>query len=353
MKILAIDMGRSKSVACDYLAETAEHSFVTMPTTPQAFHDLIVQKHPDVVVIEICPAAGWVKDLCDALAVRLVVANTSDEPWRWKKIKRKSDRDDSLKLARLQAMRQISAVHVPGKSVRQWRMLIQYRQNLVADRSSMRNRIRGILDGVAIKLSSGAKAFTESGVKQWRGELGRELSQCGMEELWRGMVTTELDRLEELEKHLEAVEEKLEQIARADERVKRLEQAPAVGRRTAELVVALLDQPRRFARGKQVGAYVGLTPRKHQSGEMDRDGRISRGGSGHMRALLVQASWIGVRRGVPWMKGVYEQVRRGSEKRKKKAIVAVARRLVVRLWAMLRDGTQWRDKEEPALATVR
>jgi transposase len=344
MKILAIDMGRSKSVACDYVAETAEHAFQTLATEPQAFHDLIVQKRPEVVVIEICPAAGWVKDLCDALAVKLQVANTADEPWRWRKVKRKSDRDDSLKLARLEALRQLKTVHVPAQAVRQWRALIQYRQTLVADCTSIRNRIRGILDGVAIKLPSGAKAFSQTGRQEWRQSLCRELDACGMEELWRGIVQVELLRLEELEKHLQAVEQRLEQIAAADERVRKVRAVPAVGARTAELLVALIDDPARFARGKQLGNYAGFTPKKYQSGNMDRDGRISRGGSGHLRALLVQASWIGVGRlRVSWMKQLYERVGRGSQKRKKKAIVAVARHLLVRLWAMLRDGTAWQD----------
>ena len=120
MRILAIDMGRSKSVACDYVAQTAEHVFQTVQTDPAAFHDLLVARQAEVVVIEICPAAGWVKDLCDALGQKLIVANTSDEPWRWRKTKVKTDRKDALKLAKLQAMNQISAVHIPltsGSSV--------------------------------------------------------------------------------------------------------------------------------------------------------------------------------------------------------------------------------------------
>jgi transposase len=342
MKILAIDMGRSKSVACDYVAETAAHGFEGLETAPKAFHDLIVGRDPDVVVIEICPAAGWVRDLCAALGKKIVVANTSDEAWRWKRLKNKSDRKDALKLGKLQALNQISPVHVPEKQVRQWRMLIQYRQSLTQERTSIRNRIRGILDNVAIRLPAGQKAFSKSGCAEWRKELCRPLKDCQKDEFWRGIVETELKRLEELEAHIAAVEEQLNAIAKSDERVQRLMEVPAVGERTSELVVALIDDPRRFARGKQIGNYAGFTPKKYQSGEMDRDGRISRGGCGLLRALLVQASWIGVYR-VPWMKQVYERVRRGSEKRKKKAIVAVARHLLVKLWAMLRDGTSWRD----------
>ena len=342
MRILAIDMGRSKSVACNYVAQTAEHAFETLPTDPRAFHDLIVSCNPDVVVIEISPAAGWVRDLAEAMGKRLVVANTADEAWRWRKIKTKTDRKDAMKLAKMQAMNQLSPVHVPALEVRQWRMLIQYRQTLISDRTSIRNRIRGVLDCMAKKLPKGAAAFSDAGVSEWREQLCKSLPECGMEELWRGMVEQELRRLEQLEGHIDAVEKRLSEKARSDERVRRLAEVPSVGERTAELVVALLDDPRRFRRGKQVGNYAGFTPKKYQSGDMDRDGRISRGGCGLLRALLVQVSWIGVYR-VPWMKQLYERVRRGSEKRKKKAIVAVARHLLVKLWAMLRDGSQWRE----------
>lgn len=350
MKILAIDMGRSKSVSCDYVSGTAAHEFETLDTTPQAFHDLIVRRQPGAVAIEICPAAGWVRDLCQGLGVALVVANTCDEPWKWRKVKRKSDRDDALKLARLKSQNEILEVHVPEKAVRQWRALIQYRHSLVGEGTSIRNRIRAILDQVALKLPAGRKAFGEKEREAWKKQLCQKLRKCGREELWRGIIEIEMRRLEEVEAHVAEVDKKLDQIAAADERVARVREAPGVGPRTAELVVAMIDDPKRFTRGKQVGNYAGLTPKKYQSGDMDRDGRISRGGNGLLRALLVQASWAGIMRKVPWMLEVYERVRRGSVKRRKQAIIAVARRLLIRLWAMLRDGTHWRPTRQAALA---
>lgn len=123
MKILAIDIGRSKSVACDYEAPSANHTFETVSTTPAAFHDLILKRRPDVVVIEICPAAGWIHDLCNALGVKIEVASTNDEAWMWRKVKRKSDRDDGLKLAKLKAQNNITPVYMPKLEVRQWRAL--------------------------------------------------------------------------------------------------------------------------------------------------------------------------------------------------------------------------------------
>ncbi|MFA9480046.1 transposase [Phycisphaerales bacterium AB-hyl4] len=127
--ILAIDLGKFKSVACKYQTATGEHTFQTLPTSPTALHDLIVDIQPTRVVIEIGSAAGWIKDLCEALNVSIEVANPNHEAWRWKNIKRKTDKDDALKLAQLSVMGQLPTVTLPSKNVRQWRSFIAYRRS--------------------------------------------------------------------------------------------------------------------------------------------------------------------------------------------------------------------------------
>ena len=102
--ILAIDLGKSKSVACDYDTATHQHTFTTLPTTPAAVHNLVVERSPDRVVIEVGSQAGWVKDLCEALGVQVQIANPNHEAWRWKNIKRKTDKDEALKLAQMSAV---------------------------------------------------------------------------------------------------------------------------------------------------------------------------------------------------------------------------------------------------------
>ena len=337
--ILAIDMGKNKSVFCDYLEPEGTHAFGTLATSPTDFHDLIVARAPDVVVIEAGPMAGWVCDLCAALGVLVKVVNTAGEQWKWKNVKDKSDRDDGLKLARMEAMSVHDYVHVPTPAVRQWRELIAYRDDYVARVTAAKNRIRSILDRRGQRWPAGKKGWTAAAVQELEKD-ARPLCDCGPDELWRGMLRAELAYLRRTADELAEVEKKLDQIAQASERVKRLKTVPGVGNRTAEVVVAMLDDPRRFKNGRQVGCYAGLTPRRRQSGTMELDTHISRAGSGLLRKMLVQASWIG-QLSNPWMKGLYEQVCRGSKTRRKVAIVAVARRLLVRLWAMDRDQKDW------------
>jgi transposase len=341
MKILAIDLGKFKSVFVVYLGELKDQQFGKVDTSPAALHDLLVQESPDRLVIEAAPAAGWVCDLAQTLGIAVQVANGNDERWHWKKVKHKSDRNDALKLAQMSAMDCLPTVHVPAARVRQWRSLIEYRHGLVDRRTAIKNSIRSLFDRQGLKLPSADKAWTAAGLKQIRLE-AREASEVTPEQLWRFAVHAELQLLEALAQQVQHVEAKLEELADADDRVKRIQTSPYVGPRLSEAVVAILDDPRRFANARQVGSYAGLAPKRWQSGQMDRSGHISHAGNRLLRELLVEIAWLGVRGGT-WMKQVYENVRRGSEQRKKIAIVAVARRLLVKLWAMLRDGVAWKE----------
>ena len=343
MKIVALDLGKNKSVACVLDTATNQHKFETIRTRPNELHDLVVAQRPGRVVIEIGPQAGWVHDLVTALDVQVDVANPSHEGWRWRRVKAKSDRLDALKLARLSSMDQLPTVHMPTGGVRQWRSLILYRHKLVRRRTAIKNSLRSIVGREGQRPVGDASRWT-TGLLKWFKSLSRPLETVDGEEIWRGQLGLELESFREVCFRIQAVEKKLDAMGEADARVELIRSIPGVGPRLAEVVVATIDDPHRFRNGKQVGSYAGLTPRRYQSGSMDRQGRISGQGSRLLRALLVEVSWLGLRYNAS-MAAVYEHVRRGSDSRKKIAIVAVARRLLIWCWAMLRDGRRWRPPE--------
>ena len=340
MKILALDLGKFKSVACVYVAGTGEHSFETIRTEYFEVSQLVDKVKPDRVVIEISPLAGWVGDLIREQAIELQVVNTNGAAWSWRNVKRKTDRLDALKLAQMSAMNQLSLVHLPEPKVREWRELIGYRQSLVGRRTKVKNRIRAILDRMgADKLPASKKGWTDKALAELR-KRSRSLEKCRRGEYWRGELWEELQQFDHVQDSLSRVEAKLDSLGQKDQRVQRLRTIPGVGPRLAELVVAVIDDPHRFKNGKQVGSHLGLTPRQYQSGTMDRQGRISGHGNKHLRSMLVEVGWLGLHYN-PWMRDLYQRVHRGSPARKKIAIVAVARRLLIRCWAMLRDETCW------------
>ena len=339
MKILALDLGKYKTVACAYEAENGKHRFKATGTTPAALQQLVKEVKPDRVVIEVCNIAGWVCDLLRGLEVEVQVANTSDDAWRWRKVKKKNDRCDALKAAQLSAVNQVREVHIPTIEVRQWRALIAYRQQLVRRRGQVKNTIRDLLLREGQILPRGGKCWTQLGVAQLEA-MAQPLSAVGMTELWRGELASELRQLRAVQEEIAVVEAKLDDIAAADARVALLRTIPGVGPRLSEAIVALLDRPERFRKAGEVSAYIGMVPKELDSGETQRRGRITRHGSRLVRSLLVEVAWAGLRYN-PWVRETYQRLSGGKKSRKKIAIVAVGRRLFVRCWAMLRDGTSW------------
>lgn len=349
MRILSLDLSKYKTVACDYEAETGRHQFATVLTTPKALHDLIVDREPDRVVIEICSIAGWVCDLVRSLGIEIQVANTADERWRWRKIKRKSDRRDALKTAQLSAVNQLGTVHVPRVEVRQWRALIAYRQRLVQRRTRMRNHLRDLLLREGLMLPRGRKAWTQVGIATLEA-LVKPLAEVPLHELWRGELGVELAQLKELQQQIQTVAAKLDELGAADAGVQLLRTIQGVGPRLAEAVVTMFDDPARFRRAAEVSAYIGMVPKQFDSGEMERSGHITRQGNRLVRSLLVEVAWASLRHN-PWARQTYQRIHGGKKSRKKIAIVAVGRQLLVRCWAMLRDQTPWQPELHPAVAT--
>jgi transposase len=340
MKILALDLGKYKTVGCEYERESGAHRFRVAATTPSGLRQLVQTVGPDRVVIEICSIAGWVSDLVRDMGIAVEVANTSDDSWRWRKVKRKNDRQDALKAARLSAVNQIREVYIPESDVRQWRALIAYRQQMVWRRTKIKNHIRDLLLREGQILPRGAQCWTQLGVTRLAA-MTRAFSEVGMNELWRAELGLELAQLREIQQRVAEVEEKLNAIGAADSRVQLLRTIPGVGPRLSEAIVALLDDPSRFRRAGEVSAYIGMVPKELDSGETERRGRITRHGNRLVRSLLVEVAWAGLRHNA-WVRENYQRISGGKTSRKKIAIVAVGRKLLVRCWAMMRDQQPWR-----------
>ena len=336
MNILALDLGKYKTVFCDYNCVNSKHEFGKIKTVPQQIHDLIVERDPQRIVMEICSASGWIVDIAKALGIETEVANTSHEAWRWKNVKKKNDREDALKLAKLSAMNQLPTVHIPIKEVREHRALIKYRQRLVRQRIGIKNAIRAIFTGQGMSMLKGKGAWSKEGL-QWLEQHTKPLDKISdINELWRGRLHVELGMFLSVSKAIKKLEKKLDSLAASDARIQKLQTIGGVGPRLSETIVTFLDAPRRFKNIKQVGSYAGLAPRQYQSGQIERQGRTSGQGNKILRNLLIEICWMSLRVN-PWTRATYRRLLRGSSSRRKIAITALARQLLVKCWIMLRD----------------
>jgi transposase len=343
MLILAIDLSSygQTSVSCRFDTETKEHMFGRVATTRDALVALAQEVKPDEIVIEACGVAYVMhRALTAAGSWRVLVANVNEEPWRWRATKRKTDRDDALRLAKLAAAGDIVPVHLPPERVRQWRLLIAYRARLVQRRTAIRNQIRSVLDREGIIWPPAWQGWTRAAREALARLVAAPDGSDPLEQMWRFHLASEIAQHAAVEGAIDTAERELARFTASDERVALLRTIPGVGARCAEALVSYFDDPKRFANGKQVGNSLGFTPRLYQSGEMERLCRISKRGNSLVRTILVEVCWLG-RRINPWLERIFQSVHRGSAVRRKVAIIACARRLAICAWAMLRDHKPW------------
>jgi transposase len=176
----------------------------------------------------------------------------------------------------------------------------------------------------------------------------RELAagEAGLEEAVSALLAVR----ERLEQQVEALEARILGFARRSDPCRRLMTIPGVGALTAVSFVAAVDDPARFGRSSGVGAYFGLTPRRHQSGEVDRSGKISRFGDALTRTYLFEAAGALLSRVARWSALKAWGVRLARRIGGKKARVALARKLAVLMHRVWTDGTEFRWTEEAASA---
>jgi transposase len=204
--------------------------------------------------------------------------------------------------------------------------LMQCRRTLVHQRVQLINSIRGFLKTYGIRLgTSGEKEFPTK-VRSRLVEVF-ETARTGIEGL--------LNCYEKLCEEIKKLDREIEELARKDEDIQRLMTVPGVGIITAMTFKTEVDDPQRFKKSRDVGAYFGMTPRQYSSGETKKQGHISKCGSSETRTLLTEAGLVCLTRTKKWSKvkawGLKIMRRHGT----KKAAVAIGRKFAVIMHRML------------------
>lgn len=193
----------------------------------------------------------------------------------------------------------------------------------------------------------GKAAFSEKMFRVQLNKMAKPMDQCVPSERWRGMLHSMLANFDATKQLFKECDKQLEVIGREDDRVRRVQTIPGVGRSGAEAIVAHLDDAKRFESQRQVSAYAGLVPKQWESGTIRRQNRITKRGPKLLRAQLVEVAWASLRYN-PYFSELYQRIKGASRARKKQAIVAVARKILVIAWAMLRDETVWKEPQPVA-----
>jgi len=285
---------------------------------------------------EVSGYSGYIHDqLCECVD-RIAVANPVKTTWIFRTAK-KTDRVDARKLAVLLSIGELPTVHVPNKEVRQWRQMILHRRNIVRDICRVKNRIRAIL-----KSAGFFKALHKGG---WWKQVNimwlRQIS-TGIE-FWQVQLVQLMDEYEFLDKQLLKATNHLDGYLTAKAGAVLLMSIPGIGPRTAEAVLAYTDGVERFGGSREYCSYFGVVPKLDESGDSRRVGHITKHGPSVVRWLLCESSWKSIRKSVA-LKCFYERVKNGDNKRKKIAIVAVCRKLLSIMRAMLTTGELFNEE---------
>jgi len=290
-------------------------------TTPDAVGGWFAVYRGARVVLEVGPHSPWLSRFLKEQGHEAVVAN----PRRVRLIaeaERKSDRIDAETLARLGRVdpKLLCPIEHRGKAAQQDLALLRVREALVRSRTKLIQCARGLAKAFGARLpASSAPSFAK---RVREGGLERLLQQC-----------------DELTASIRTLDREVERLGRERyPETRRLRQVPSIGPITSLAYVLTIEDPNRFAKSRSVGAYLGLTPRQRDSGDARPELAISKRGDDFMRRLLIEAAHYTLG---PF--GPDSDLRRfglrllgqGGKRAKKRAVVAVARKLATllhRLW---------------------
>ena len=247
----------------------------------------------------------------------------------------KADRLDAERLAEYAAKGLLVAVAVPSETEEADRQLVRLREQLVNKRRRVKQQIKSFLLQHGVAEPRGLGAWSRAALAALRAlSLRTTLRLC------LGVL---LDELDELVRHVRRLDQALRELAataRHAEAVALARTHPGVGPVVAMSYLVEVHRSGRFNEPGEVASYIGLAPRVRQSGQSRRDGPIVRTGRASVRALLVEAAWRWRVRD-PSARRVFARLMRNTGSAKK-AIVALARRLAVNLWAMLTRRAAYR-----------
>jgi transposase len=252
----------------------------------------------------------------------------------------KTDRNDARGIAQMMRAGLYKPVHVKTLRSQKLRTLLTHRKLLQSKAIAIENELRATLRNFGLKVGTVGAARFEARIK----ELVADTPDLA------GMVEPLLVVRRVLREQIAVLHRRLLAIVRGDEVCRRLMTIPSVGPVVALTYRATIDVPARFRKSKSVGAALGLTSAKYQSGEINRSGAISKCGDEMMRVMLYEAAQILLMRTTKWswLKAWAMQVARRCGR--KKAIVALARRLAVIMHRIWVDGTEFRWTRQEATA---
>lgn len=340
---IGLDVSLASTAICVVSTQGKVVKETTAPSEPE---DLVKVLHTLTgrivgVGLEAGPLSQWLYQHLTEAGFATVLMETRQVKGALKAMPIKTDRRDAEGIARLLQMGWFRPVYCKSLSAQEMRALLSSRKAIQQAASSLELSIRGVLRNFGMKMGQVAKGRFEQ----------RVLELAEGNPMLEAAANPILSARRALRQELAGVEKLLRDHAKTDPVCRQLMTMPGVGVLVALTFKAAIDDPERFSSSRDVGPWVGLTPRRAQSGERDIIGEISRAGDAGLRTALYQAATVMLNNARPnWLSAWAWAVakRRG----KKRATVALARRIGVVLHRMWQDGAEFRFTRADAVTAT-
>ena len=247
---------------------------------------------------------------------------------------KKSDKEDSYKLAKLLRLGELPEVHLPSEYSDDLKSLVRYRKSLGEEVTMIKNRIHALLTMHGISIDA-TDIFGRKGFREIEGSFPK------LKENERIVMEDMLKRLSYLFDREREMENRIALAVRDDHRIKLLMTIPGINVYSAAIIISEIDDISRFKSKEKLASYSGLVPRQDQSGDRDIRGHISKRGPSMLRFVLVTASHTAIKRSKRLRAKYLSMVRRVGRNR---AIVAIARILAELIFTMLKNNKEFIDK---------
>jgi transposase len=284
------------------------------------------------VGLEACSLTAWLHQGLTEAGIAAICIEARQAKAAMGAMPNKTDRNDARGIAQIMRTGWYRAVHVKNPSCRSWRALLTARRMVLNKRRDVENGVRALLREVGLKIGTPSR-------KNFAGRVGQLVAD---DPVLAGLAESLLSVIDVMTREVDRLTKRVLDEVRVEPTCRRLMTVQGVGPLTALAFRATIDRPDRFRRSRDVGAHLGLTPRRYQSGETDVQGRISRCGDELARTALYEAAHSLLIRSTKWSVlrawGMNVAKRRGMAR----ARVAVARKLAVILHRVWSDGSKFR-----------
>lgn len=327
---VGLDVSLAKTAACVLDEHGRIVKEVEVASEPEAIVRFAGELDGTIAAIglEAGPLSQWLHRGLAEAGLEVVLMETRQVKGALKAMPIKTDRRDAEGIARLLHLGWFRPVHCKSVSAQEVRTLLGARKAIQQGMIALELSLRGLLRNFGLKVGAISRGRFEQRVRELA--CGNAMLEAATEPMLRARAG--------LRQELAGLERRVRLLAKDDPVCGRLMTMPGVGAVVALTFRSAIDDPTRFSSSKKVGPWVGLTPSRNQSGERDVTGGITRAGDANVRRALCQAATVMMNRGrASWLRTWAVQVakRRG----RKRAMVALARRMSSVLHRMWRDDT--------------